>query len=145
MKGRTDKWWDNIISGRLPENHWKKNVRMPRQQFEKLVNELNPSIAPDPTSPNYRAISSMKKVGITLYYLKVILSMTANAFGVSICTVSKIIREVCSAITYRLGPKYVRLPQTEEDMIEKASEFLSKYVMHQAFGCIGRWDSCTYF
>ncbi|XP_028405233.1 uncharacterized protein LOC114527736 [Dendronephthya gigantea] len=138
VKGRTDKWWDNMISGRLPENNWKKNFRMSRQQFEKLVNELNQLIAPNLTSPNYRVISSTKKVGIALYYLKDTgsLSMTANAFNVSICTVSKIIREVCSAITYKLGPKYVKLPQTAEDMIEKASEFLSKYGMHQAFGCI---------
>lgn len=138
VKGRTDKWWDNMISGRLPEDNWKKNFRLSRQQFEQLENELNPYIAPNPTSPNHRALTSMKKLGITLYYLKDTgsLSMTANAFGISICTVSKVIREVCSAITYKLGPKYVRLPQTEEEMIEKASEFLSKYGMQQAFGCI---------
>ena len=41
VKGRTDKWWDKMISGRLPEDNWKKNFRMPRQQFEKLANELN--------------------------------------------------------------------------------------------------------
>lgn len=127
-----------MVSGRLPEENWKKNFRMSMQQFGQFANELNSWIATDPTSPNHRAISSMKKFGITLYYLKDTgsLSMTANAFGISICTVSKVIREVCSAIAYKLGLKYVRLPQTEEEMIEKASEFLSKYGMHQAFGCI---------
>ena len=138
VKGRTDKWWDNMISGRLPEDNWKKTFRMSREKFEQLVNELNPWIAPDPRSPNHRAISSMKKVGITLYYLKDTgsLSMTANTFGISICTVSKIIREVCSALTYKLGPKHIRLPQTEKEMIEKAAEIVSKYGMHQAFGFI---------
>ena len=62
--------------------------------------------------------------------------MTANTFGIHISTVSKIIKEVCSAIAYKLGPTYVKLPQTEEEMIEKAAEFVSKFGMHQAFGCI---------
>ena len=80
----------------------------------------------------------MKKVGICLYYLKDTgsLSMTANTFAVHTSTASKVIREVCSAITHKLGPQYVKLPQTKDEMVEKAAEFLSKYGMHQAFGCI---------
>ncbi len=58
--------------------------------------------------------------------------MAANTFGISICTVSKIIREVCSALTYKLGPKYIRLPQTEEEMIEKQLN------LYQSMGCIRR-------
>ena len=138
VKGRTDKWWQNMVSGILSRESWKKNFRMSRDKFEQLVNELNPWISPDPNSPNKRAISSMKKVDICLYYLKDTgsLSMTANTFGVHTSTASKIIREVCSAITHKLGPKYVKLLQTEDEMIEKAAEFVSKYGMHQAFGCI---------
>ena len=47
VKDRTDKWWDNMISGRLPEDNWKKNFRMSREKFEQLVSEPNPRIAPD--------------------------------------------------------------------------------------------------
>ena len=43
---------------------------------------------------------------------------------------------MCSAITHKFGPKYVKLPQSEDEMVEKAAEFLSKHGMHQAFGCI---------
>ena len=124
-----------MVSGILPEESWKKNFRMSRDKFNQLVNEW---ISPDPKSPNKRAISSMKKVAICLYYLKDTgsLSMTVNTFGVHTSTASKVIREVCSAITHKLGPKYVKLPQSEDEMVEKAAEFLSKYGMHQAFGCI---------
>ena len=137
-KGRTDKWWENILMGILPEDEWKKNFRMSRETFEDLVQELSPWISPKPDSPNYRAILANKKVAITLYYLKDTgsLSMTANTFGIHISTVSKVIKEVCSAITYNLGPIYVQLPKTEEEMIEKAAQFEAKYGMHQAFGCI---------
>ena len=138
VRGRTGRWWDNMVSGILPEDNWKKNFRMSRELFDQLVNALNPWISPNLNSPNYRAIPANKKVGITLYYLKDTgsLSMTANTFGIHISTVSKIIKEVCSAIAYKLGPTYVKLPQTEEEMIEKAAEFVSKFGMHQAFGCI---------
>ena len=81
-----------MASGRLGEDNWKKNFRMSRQQFKKLVDELNPLIAPNPNSPNHQVVSSMKKVAVALYYLKDtgFLSMTANTFGISICAVSKI-------------------------------------------------------
>ena len=59
-----------MVSGILPEDYWKKNVRMSRELFDQLVNALNPWISPNLNSPNYRAIPANKKVGITLYYLK---------------------------------------------------------------------------
>ena len=62
--------------------------------------------------------------------------MTANAFGIQVCTTSKIIHEVCREIAMKLGPKLIQLPQTKEDMMEKASEFEVKFGMPQAFGCI---------
>ena len=62
--------------------------------------------------------------------------MTANIFGIALSTASKIIHEVCKAIAEYLGSKYICLPRMEEEMIQKASEFESKYGMTQAFGCI---------
>ena len=60
-----------------------------------------------------------KKWAITLYLLKDTgsLLMTANIFGIALSTASKIIHEVCKAITEHLGLKYMRLPRTEEEMI----------------------------
>ena len=37
-----------------------------------------------------------------------------------------------SPIRHKLGPKYIRLPKTEEEMIEKSAEFATKFGMHQA-------------
>ena len=33
--------------------------------------------------------------------------MTANTFGVALCTASLVIRKVCYALAYRCGPKYL--------------------------------------
>ena len=102
--GRTDQWWQNMFSGVSPEEDWKKNFRMTRPEFEDLCEHLRPHIFPDPKSPNRRALPVEKKVALTLYYLKDTGSMwmTANTFGIHQCTVSKVVLEVCDAITKHL-------------------------------------------
>jgi len=137
-KGRTDKWWENMISGLSSTDSWKKNFRMPKEEFLNLCDLLRPFVSPSPASPNYRKLSLEKKVALTLYYLKDTGSiwMTANTFGIHQCTVSKVIHEVCSAITNKLGPQYVFLPQTISEMEVKAAQFELKFGMVQAFGCI---------
>ena len=62
--------------------------------------------------------------------------MTVNIFDIALSTASKIIHEVCKAVTEHLGLKYIHFPRTEEEMIPKVSEFEIKYGMAQAFDCI---------
>ena len=110
--GRTDLWWQNLVSGITPKEFWKKNFRMDEHAFKELVLIVSPYISPNLTSPNSRAIHADKKVAITLYYLKDSgsLIMTANTFGVAICTTSSIIFEVCNAIEKYVAPEYLNLP-----------------------------------
>ena len=51
-KGRTDKWWENMLMGILPEDDWKENFRMSRETFQDLIQELSPWISPKPDSFN---------------------------------------------------------------------------------------------
>ena len=46
------------------------------------------------------------------------------------------INEICNAILLYVGPKYLHLPKTNQEMKEKISEFETKFGMTQAFGCI---------
>jgi hypothetical protein len=62
--------------------------------------------------------------------------MTANTFGVAICTVSTVIIEVSKVISPVDGPKYLHLPVDMDEMRLNVSEFESKFGMVQAFGCI---------
>ena len=138
VKGRTDKWWENIVNGNAPDTVWKKNVRMSKQSFYDLVHKLHPVIGPKPNTPNYRYLTTEKKLAATLYYLKDTGSLwiTANTFGIHQCTVTKIVTQVCHAINTVLGPTYLHLPRDVNEMREKASEFELKFGMIQAFGCI---------
>jgi hypothetical protein len=106
--------------------------------FMDFAEELQPCISRNPLSPNYRALSTEKKLAITLYYLKDTgsLAMTANTVGIAINTASVVIAEVCTAISKNLGPKYIHMPRNYEEMRNKVSEFETKFGMIQAMGCI---------
>ena len=153
--GRTDQWWINLWQGHLLEEEWQANLRMTRAVFMTLVEELRPFISPDPRSPNRTALTAEKKLALTLYYLKDMgsLSMTANSFGVARSTVSVIVGEVCKAITFHLGGKYIRLPKTEDEMRELVINFESRHGFPQAFGSVDgthipiqkQLENCHYF
>ena len=136
--GRTDAWCTNLTAGELSAETWNKNFRMSEEEFKKLADELRPFISPDNSSPNYMAITVEKKLAITLYYLKDTgsLVITANTFGVALCTVSVHIIEICRAMSRHLGPKYVYLPRNKDEMRQVTSEFEAKFGMPQAFGCV---------
>ena len=126
-----------MFSGVSPKGDWKKNFQMTRPEFEDLCEQLRPHIFPDPKSPNCRDLP-VEKVALTLYYVKDTGSMwmTVNTFGIHQCTVSKVVLEVCDAITKHLGPEYIHLSRTAEEMQRKVSQFELKFGMIQAFGFI---------
>ena len=62
--------------------------------------------------------------------------MTANSFGIATNTASAVINKVCNAIVLYVGPKYLHLPKTNQEMKEKISDFETKFGMTQTFGCI---------
>lgn len=96
-----------MFSGVSPEEDWTKNFRMTRPECEDLCEQLRPHIFPDPKSPDRQALSVEEEAALTMYYLKDTGSiwMTANTFGIHQCTVSKVVFEVCDAITKHLGPE----------------------------------------
>ena len=51
------------------------------------------------------------------------LRKTANAFGISRQSVSKVVREVCKGIAIHIGPEYIHLPSTEEDVKDLVAKF----------------------
>ena len=110
---------------------------MSRTSLLKLSEELRPYIAGIATRMR-QPVDVVKKVACTLYYLsdEGRLRKTANAFGLSKQVVSKIIREVCGAITKNLGPVYIEAPFTEADVLELTTQFEKAYVIPQCLGAI---------
>ena len=134
--GRTDLWWKKMISGEAPAEEWKKNFRITRQDFIKLLDELRPFISPDSNSPRV-GLEADKRLAIALYYLKDTgtLKMTANAFGISVSTASVCIKHVCRAIREHLGPKYIKIP-TGRELTDSVKRFEERLGFPQVLGAV---------
>lgn len=93
--GRTSLWWDNFTRGAVPADEWKLNFRMSKSALVSLAELLCPHIEGQATKMR-APIDVVKKVACTLYYLsdQGRMRKTANAFGLSQQTVSKIVRQV---------------------------------------------------
>ena len=112
---------------------------MCKENFVKLCNELQPHIQKKTTIMR-AAVDVQTQVALTLYYLadEGRLRKTANAFGLSRSAVSVIIRRVARVLTVHLGPKYIQLPLTPEQVEEKVPGFYRLFTVPQCFGAIDR-------
>lgn len=136
--GRTDAWWQRFTRRDIVvRQEWKENFRMHRGTFYKLCDELRPFITRQATNMR-QPIDVEKQVAVTLYYLsdEGRLRKTANAFGLSRASVSIIIRRVTQAISVNMGPRYIKLPQTENEVKEKVENFYSVHGVPQCLGAI---------
>ena len=79
-----------------------------------------------------------RQVAVTLYYLadEGRLRKTANAFGLARATVSVIVRSVCHAISTHMGPQYIKLPSTEEEVAEIVTQFYTSFSVPQCIGAV---------
>ena len=135
--GRTSAWWDNFVRQTVIEEEWRENFRMSRRSLHELADELRPYIE-GKTTIMRSPVDVVKQVAVTLYYLsdEGRMRKTANAFGLSRQVVSKIIRKVCKAITIRLGPEYIKLPFTKEDVERHIRNFHRLHGFPQCLGAI---------
>ena len=135
--GRTSAWWDNFVNEVVVAEEWRENFRMSRRNLLKLSELLRPHIEGKTTRMRC-PVDVTKKVACTLYYLsdEGRLRKTANAFGLSRQVVSKIIRDVCRAMTVHLGSEYIKLPSTVAEMEDLVKNFYNNHGFPQCFGAI---------
>ena len=135
--GRTDLWWQNLITGKTAESNWLKNFRMTKGDFLNLADILRPSLLHSFKGPR-PGLSVEKQLAITLHYLKDpgTMTVTANAFGVATCTVSNTVKRVCLAINEHLGPTLLKTPTTVEEVELAVKNFQEKFGFPQVIGLV---------
>ena len=113
---------------------------MSKELFYILCDELWPYIMKN-TTQMPKPIDVEKQVAVILYYLadQDRMRKTANTF-IAKCPVSKIIYRITKAINIYLGPKFVKLPITEEEVTENCRLLFEKNripAMYKSY----RWNS----
>ena len=135
--GRTSRWWQNFLDDIVVPEKWRENFRMSKETFMKLCNELRPCLEKQVT--NMRGPLSVEtQVGVTLYYLsdEARYRKVANSFGIGKNTVSTTVRRVATVISTKLGPKYINLPCSEEEVEEAIANFYKQHDFPQCIGVI---------
>lgn len=110
-----------LVGGRTLKMKWSflkngERIFTSKTSLLSLSEPLHPYIE-GKTTVMRSPVSVVKNVACTLYYLADMgrLRKMANAFGLSRQVVSKIVRQVCKAITVHLGPVYIQLLVTESN------------------------------
>ncbi|CAH3046151.1 unnamed protein product, partial [Porites lobata] len=122
------------------DQDWKENFRMSRVAFEYIAMELSPFISKRDT--NFRkAISARQRLAVTLYRLADTASYRtiANLFAIGKSTVCEIVVQVCNAIVQFLLPRYIRLPQSAQEIRERIDESRDRAGFPQVVACV---DGC---
>ena len=102
------------MNGVYGEGWWRENLRMTRNTFEIVCNELKPYIEREVTRFRH-PVPVKARVAITIWRLgtNIEYRTIAALFGLGRSTVCEIVLDTCEVITDHLMPKYVRVPQNE--------------------------------
>ena len=108
---------------------WRENLRMTKDTFEKVCNEVKPYITRQVTRFR-QPVSVEARVAITIWKLSTNIEFRtiATLFGLGRSTVGEIVLDVCEVIAVHLMPKYVRVPQNE-----RLREIIDGFQCHWGF------------
>lgn len=113
-KQRSKEWWNNVVGGVYGVSWWRENLRMSRETFTILCDELRPYLERQTTCFR-ESVSVEARVAVTIWRLgtNVEFRTIAALFGLGRSTVGEIVTDTCEAIASHLMPRYVAIPQGE--------------------------------
>ena len=134
-KGRTNEWWENFITNKVPKSEWKDNFRMSGKPFYELCYMSRQYLEKKRTRLR-TPISVEAQVASLLCYISNDDRKTENPFGISRASISGIIRRVSYAVTTFVRPKLIRLPTTDGEVQELTDGYLEALCFQQCIGAI---------
>ena len=137
MKLRSSHFWEFIVKRSFNERDWYEYFRMRKQTFNYLCSKLRPAIEKRNTVLR-AAICVEQRVAVCLWCLasSVEYRTVAHLFGISVASVCLIVRNVCKAIVKVLMPKYIRLPKTEDELVNIVAGFQDTWGFPNCMGAL---------
>ena len=125
-----------VMSGLYGDGWWRENLRMTKDTFDVICNQLRPHLEREvthfrqPVSVEACVAINIWKVGTNIEYCTL-----AGLFGLGRSTVAEIVLDTCEVIARHLMPRFVRFPQNEslQDVIDG---FYHRWGFPQTVGAI---------
>ena len=111
-KPRSKEWWKHVVAGVYGDGWWRENLRMSRETFHVVCDQLRPHIQRQSTTFR-EPVSVEARVAVTIWRLgsNVEYRTIAALFGLGRSTVGEIVVDTCEMIATHLMPKYVHIPE----------------------------------
>lgn len=128
------RWWHDGYAT-WNEEDFKKNMRMTRQSFEYILEEMRPFIE---KQQNVDKISSDRQLALTIYRLAhgCCFPTLQSLFGVPASYADVIFSQVCCMLVREMYDQFIRLPATAAEWTQELHGFINEY----DFPCIGAWE-----
>ena len=111
---RSDHWFE-MVETTLSDKEWYENFRVSRETFHYILFKISTEITRKDTRMR-KAISSRKRVAITLYYMGSTAEYrtVANLFGVSTAFVCLCVKDVSTAVLRKLKARFLSIPKGDD-------------------------------
>ncbi|XP_046862824.1 protein ANTAGONIST OF LIKE HETEROCHROMATIN PROTEIN 1-like [Xenia sp. Carnegie-2017] len=148
-RGRTRRWikrrgeigyFNTIVRELMMEDtaSYCEMMRMSYKDFKYILQEIASLITPQRINGGQRVISPAERLTLTLRFLATCETFRSMSFQFRVCVaaISYIIKEVCKAKIKHLGPKFFKVPSTNEQWLEIASKFEERWNYPNCIGAI---------
>ena len=136
-KYREQSWWTNGY-GNWDESEFKKRLRIARETFEYILDNIHDDIEKQPTNLNPFPTTPDRQLAMTLYRLThgCSFSTVGDLFGVSISLAAQTFNKIMRLLVVKMYDSYVTLPSSEQEWEAELRGFIENY----EFPCVGAWD-----
>ena len=115
---------------------YREMMRMSHSSFKVLLNFIEPYISPVESFCGNKVIKSPERLALTIRFLATGESFHSLSyqFRISRNAISYVIKQVAEANIAHVGPHFLRTPETQQEWLEIAEHFQTRWQFPHALG-----------
>ena len=117
---------------------YREMMRMSHSSFKVLLNFIEPYISPVESFCGNKVIKSPERLALTIRFLATGESFHSLSyqFRISRNAISYVVKQVAEANIAHVGPHFLRTPETQQEWLEIAEHFQTRWQFPHALGAI---------